>query len=72
MFKHAVFLVLCSYVVYIYTQLFGIHNWTHTHCVLFSQSQSQGTPHSTRMGLDELGPLASIAGEDRNFVLGIA
>ena len=70
MFKHAVFLVLCSLYMYIYIYA-GIHNWTHTHCVLFSQSQSQGTPHSTRMGLDELGPLANIAGEDRNFVLGI-
>ena len=40
-------------------------------CVLFSQSQKRWTPHSTRMGLDELGQLSSIEGEDRSFVLGI-
>ena len=63
------------YVVYIciYTYMPNFLEYTigPTPIVLFSQSQSQGTPHSTRMGLDELGPLANIAGEDRNFVLGI-
>ena len=62
------------YVVYIYTQIYPTiwstkldpHPYKLHVCVLFSQ-----TPHSTRMGLDELGQLSSIEGEDRRFVLGI-
>ena len=69
MFEHAVFLYYVVY-IYIHPTIWNTQLDPHPLCVVFSVSKSRDSSFNQN-GVGRVGPLASIAGEDRNFVLGI-